>query len=243
MMLPVPRPRLAKQSQADMLKEAFNALQAVQAAKGKALPWLARQLHTTTGWFPGLKKLAPESQESFLKQIRSGKHLATKEVDEALKEYQKVYGTPKATSARKALERARASEKWVSLTGGTIPGAIKAMAGGKAMPVMRAGWNTLPTWAKGLTGYMGYQSAKDVASTPRWMYGQPGFQYKSRLHHIGSELGSNLGFVATGGLPFAPMMAASYGAEKVLGLPGRILSRKPEPVSPEVLARYGLGGQ
>lgn len=244
---PIPSPQMTKEAVGEQLGERF--LQRALASKGKMLPWAVRQLYAFTGWIPGQAKRDPGEAASILKRFEAGPHMADAKVQEARVALEKIRGrqasspemreafAPSARRAQKKIEQAQAEQRWANLTGGTIPGAAKALVGGKAMSTIGAGWHAMPTWAKGLTGYLGYTGARDVMTTPSWQYGQPGFPYKSRMEHAGKELGANIGFLASGGMPLLPMFAASTAAEHLGGLPGRLSARRPPTVPPEVLAQ------
>jgi len=219
---PIPRP---------MMKQA-DFLQAAMAAKGKFLPWFARSIHGTTGWLPGMARRSAAEQTEILKRIGAGQHGAVKGLQEAEAALAKVRGTPAEARALKALNRAKAELEWATTTGGTIPGMAQAFVREPGKVVSQS-WKSMSPVHKGLFGYFGYTGARDVTRTPESEYGRPGSPYKSRLHHFGSELGSNLTWLAGAPLGLVPSIAGFVGGGAVGGLPGRLMARPPAPLPPE----------
>lgn len=221
---PIPRPQLTKEA---------DLLGSVMQSSGKVAPFLARSLHGLTGWFPGLARLGQAEQAAFLSRIGAGEHGARAAIQEAEKRLVGAQGEWSKWRAQRAVERARAGLDWAKATGGTIPGTV---AGAVRDPrkVFTTSWKTMGPGSKALLGYFGYTGGRDILQTPDWVYGQPGFPYKSRLQHVGSELGTNLMWAAGAPLGFVPSVAGLMGGSFLGGLPGRLAARPPAPVPYDV---------
>jgi len=237
-MLPSPPPELValrirqQAADADFVKRA-QFLTRLMSSEGKLLPFLGRQLYGVTGWLPGLAAKSRREQAAILKKIRAGAPAARAQVSEAQKALRKAQTPYGQTKAQRALRRAQAGEEWTKLTGGHLPGMIRGLAR-NPRAVLSSSWRSMPLWQKGLLGYIGYSGARDVMTTPDWVYGQEGFPYKSRLQHAGSELASDLAWAAGGPLGIVPDVIGYFGSSAAGGLPGRLLASPPPPLPPGV---------
>jgi hypothetical protein len=197
---------------------------------GRAARWVARQSYELAGTIPGFGKLNPKEQAAVLSKLRigePGKRLLRHEAEQGLRVAQQAAAAGKGSpvdviKAEKALRTAKGTEDWAKLTKGHLPGAAEAMMHAPGQ-TLRAGWETMPRWQKGLFGAMIGKGLYDVAKTPAEEYGQEGMP-KSRLEHLGRELGSGVGWLATGGSSLIPMIAGSSVANAAGGLPGKLKS-------------------
>lgn len=181
--------------------------------------WLGRQIHGTAGTLPGLSKLPKTRQAAVLRELGAGVYGGEAELAAARKAFAKA----QTTASRRAVERAKANVAWSKMTKGTVAGTAKSMIA-HPYKTLRLGWKGMDPMSKALFGGMGAMGAYDYMNPEEGTYGPEGM-YENRGEHLGSEIGGNIGFIASGGLPFAPMMALSYGADKLLSIPGRIMGR------------------
>lgn len=237
-MLPPPPPEMAawrireQVIEAEFVKQA-QFLQRLMTGEGRLLPFLSRQLYSTTGWLPGFAAKSRREQMAILKKIKAGRPGAGIRMAEARKALREAQLPHAQAKARKGLARAQAGAEWTKLTGGTLPGMAQKMFT-NPRAVLSASWRSMPLWQKGLFGYMGYVGGRDVLDTPQWVYGQQGFPYKSRLHHLGSEMGSNLALAAGGPLGLVPDLASYFASSAIGGLPGRLTASPPPPLPPGI---------
>jgi hypothetical protein len=211
-----------------MTKQA-DVFSSLMGAKGKVLPWLARSVHAVTGKLPGIAKRTATEQTALLKRIGAGEHYGARSLQEAESELLKLKGTPAEARARRALNRAKGAVEWAKTTGGTLPGVARGLLR-DPKKVISTSWRAMGPLQKGLLGYFGYTGARDIGQTPEWAYGQPGFPYRSRLHHLGSELGSDAAWLAGGPFGLVPDTIGYISGSMAGGLPGRLLARPALPV-------------
>lgn len=224
---PIPQP-MTKVANPLLQKPLLNY---VVRSKGRFLPWLARSVHETTGWLPGLASKTPKYQAAVLKRIGAGEAGASRELASAREALESAKTPAHVRRAKAAINRAEASLEWAKTTGGTIPGAAKALTK-TPKAVLSSGWRSMGPVQKGMFGYFGVTGLDRALTTPASAYGQPGSEYKNRFHHLGSELGSALAWGATAPLGLVPAIAGFSAGSTLGGLPGRLMG--PQQVNPYV---------
>ena len=198
----------------------------------RLLRMLVRQTHGLTGHLPvpGFTKLDPVRQRTLMTRLGLGEPAATKQLSVLRRELPRVQAQvrsgalpqPKLQKLEREIQRAQAGQEWNKLTGGTIPGTVQALTSGSAKDVLRTGWQQTGPFGKALMVGLGGKGLYDVANTPEEAYGQPGMP-RSRMSHLGRELGGDLAWLATGGMPAVPMMLGYEGAARLGEMPGNIL--------------------
>jgi hypothetical protein len=209
-------------------------LQAAVKSKGKVLPWLAKTTYETTGWLPGMKNLSAGQQKEVAKTLRLGRHGVAERTRAAQTALDKAKADgSKFTAWRKQreLNRLKAEGEWQDLTGGTLPGAGKALLS-QPGKVLGTGLKSMGPIQKGMMGYFGLSGVRDAMQTPQEAYGQPGFKYKSRLHQLGGTLGESAAWLAAGPLGLGASLLSFPVGGAIGGLPGRVIASPPPPMPP-----------
>lgn len=202
--------------------------------KGRA-PWLrrlarwgGRQMYAIAGTLPGLSRLPKVEQTSVLRTIRAGLPGAEQELADARRLLARARAKKGTTASeiaglKRGIINAQARRDLARMGGGTLFGSLKSLATQPAK-TLRLNWKAMNRLEKGMFvgsgAYGGYQFMRPQPGT----YGTgPDALYANRGEHLGSEIGSNVGWLATGALPFGPMMGASLLLERAGAIPGRLL--------------------